>query len=57
MRDHPGDFAQAFRDYEATLRPFIERIQVEAVKTGLEDLVPRTEEAFRARNAKTGPLF
>lgn len=54
MRDHPAHHALAFRDYDARLRPFIEQVQAEAVRTGLETLVPRTEEAIRARNAKTG---
>ena len=57
MRDHPGDLGRAFQAYNEGLRPFIEQIQAEAVRTGLETLVPRTEEAIRARNAKTGPEF
>jgi 2-polyprenyl-6-methoxyphenol hydroxylase-like FAD-dependent oxidoreductase len=52
MRAHPDDLAQAFAEYDAKLRPFIDEVQAEAVRTGLETLVPRTEEAIRARNAK-----
>jgi len=57
LRDHPGDLELAFRDYNQKFRPFIERVQAEAVRTGLETLVPRTEEAIRRRNAQTGPSF
>lgn len=57
MRARGGDFEQAFRDYDEKFRPFIDGIQAEAVRTGLETLVPRTEEAIRARNAQTGSRF
>jgi 2-polyprenyl-6-methoxyphenol hydroxylase-like FAD-dependent oxidoreductase len=57
MREHPEDFEQAFRVYNEKFRPFINEIQAEAVRTGLETLVPRTEEAIRARNAQTGTAF
>jgi 2-polyprenyl-6-methoxyphenol hydroxylase-like FAD-dependent oxidoreductase len=57
MREHPHDFERAFRDYEEKLRPFIDEVQAEAVRTGLESLCPRTEEAIRARNAQTGSAF
>jgi len=57
MRDRGGDFEQAFRDYDARFRPFIEEIQAEVVRTGLEMLVPTTAEAIRARNSQTGNLF
>jgi 2-polyprenyl-6-methoxyphenol hydroxylase-like FAD-dependent oxidoreductase len=57
MRDHPDDLPRAFRDYDQRFRPFIEEIQAEAVRTGVESLVPRTREAIRARNAKTGSDF
>jgi 2-polyprenyl-6-methoxyphenol hydroxylase-like FAD-dependent oxidoreductase len=53
MRDHPGDFQRAFQDYNLKFRPFIDEVQAEAVKSGLEMLVPRTEEAIRARYAAT----
>jgi 2-polyprenyl-6-methoxyphenol hydroxylase-like FAD-dependent oxidoreductase len=57
LRAHPGDYARAFQEYEAQLRPYMEEVQAEAVRTGLETLVPRTEEAIRARNAKTDAEF
>jgi 2-polyprenyl-6-methoxyphenol hydroxylase-like FAD-dependent oxidoreductase len=57
MREHAGDFEPAFRDYNEKFRPFIDEVQAEAVRTGLETLVPRTEEAIRARNAQTGSMF
>lgn len=57
MHRRDGDFAQAFSDYNERFRPFIEQVQAEAVRVGLETLVPRTEEAIRARNAKTGADF
>lgn len=56
MRDH-DDFERAFRAYDERLRPFIDAVQAEAVRTGLETLVPRTEEAIRARNAQTDSSF
>jgi len=57
MREHAGDFGRAFRAYNEKFRPFIDAVQAEAVRTGLETLVPRTEEAIRARNAKTASAF
>lgn len=57
MRNRDGDFELAFRDYNEQFRPFIDEIQAEAVRVGLEVLVPRTEAAIRARNAKTSAGF
>jgi hypothetical protein len=57
MRDGGGDFELEFRDYNEKFRPFIDEVQAEAVRTGLESLVPRTEEAIRARNARTDAMF
>jgi 2-polyprenyl-6-methoxyphenol hydroxylase-like FAD-dependent oxidoreductase len=57
MREHDGDFELAFRAYDERFRPFIEEVQAEAVRTGLETLVPRTEEAIRARNARSEDAF
>lgn len=51
MREHQGDLALAFRDYNERFRPFIESVQAEAVRVGLEVLVPKTEAAIRARNS------
>jgi 2-polyprenyl-6-methoxyphenol hydroxylase-like FAD-dependent oxidoreductase len=57
IRDHDGDLARAFRAYDERFRPFLEQVQAEAVRFGLESFVPRTEDAIRARNAKTGADF
>ena len=57
MRAHPSDHERAFRAYDQSLRPFVEEVQDEAVRVGLETLVPRTEEAIRARNAMTNAGF
>jgi 2-polyprenyl-6-methoxyphenol hydroxylase-like FAD-dependent oxidoreductase len=57
MRDHGRNFEFAFRAYNERFRPFIEQVQAEAVRTGLETLVPMTEEAIRARNAQTNSSF
>lgn len=57
MRVHEGDHERAFAAYETGFRPFVEEVQAEAVRTGLESLVPRTEEAIRARNARTDDAF
>ena len=51
MRAYGDDFAAAFRAYDTALRPFIDEIQAQAVRFGLEMFVPRTEEAIRARYA------
>ena len=57
MKTADGDYAQAFRAYEKSFRPFVEQVQADAVRFGLETLVPRTEEAIRERNSKTGAAF
>lgn len=57
LRDHDGDFELAFRDYDRRFRPFIDEVQADAVRVGLEALVPMTEEAIRARNAHTSASF
>lgn len=57
LRDAAGDPALAFRLYDQRFRPFIDQVQAEAVRFGLESLVPRTAEAIRARNAKAGSDF
>lgn len=51
------DYALAFADYDKRLRPFVDEVQAEAVRMGVETLVPRTEGAIRRRNAKTGNEF
>ncbi len=57
MQRRDGDFELAFRDYDEQFRPFIDEVQAEVVRVGLEVLVPRTEEAIRARNARTNAGF
>lgn len=57
LSSHPDDFARAFTQYETSLRPYIEEVQAQAVRFGLEALVPRTEEAIRKRNALEGEIF
>lgn len=52
MQQHPDDIASAFREYDERLRPFIEEVQVRAVKFGAETFVPRTNEAIRMRNER-----
>ncbi len=51
FQKYPGNFELAFQEYDATFRPFIDEVQAEAVRFGLEGLCPRTEEAIRKRNA------
>ncbi|WP_345950053.1 FAD-dependent monooxygenase [Mucilaginibacter sp. PAMB04274] len=50
FQKHKGDFESAFQEYNKSFRPFIEEVQAEAVRVGLESLVPETEEAIRKRN-------
>lgn len=52
-----GDYASAFRHYDANFRPFIEAVQAEAVRTARESLIPRTDAAIRARNERTDAGF
>lgn len=49
---HQGRHEDAFRDYHARLRPFIDEVQKQAIDFGLEMLVPRTQEAINQRNAQ-----
>lgn len=57
MQASAGDDALAFRLYDKNFRPYIEEVQDQAVRVGLEMLIPRTEEAIRERNAKTDAGF
>jgi 2-polyprenyl-6-methoxyphenol hydroxylase-like FAD-dependent oxidoreductase len=50
FQKHNGNFELAFQDYNEDFRPFIEEVQAEAVRMGLESLVPRSEEAILKRN-------
>lgn len=54
FQKHPSNFEAAFQEYNNSLRPFIERVQAQAVEFGLEMFVPRSEEAIRRRNAQFG---
>lgn len=47
-----GDFELAFQEYNKSFRPFIEEVQANAVKFGVEFLIPRTEEAIKERNSQ-----
>jgi 2-polyprenyl-6-methoxyphenol hydroxylase-like FAD-dependent oxidoreductase len=57
MRAAKSNHALAFRNYAESFRPFIEEVQADAVRVGLETLVPRTEEAIRERNSRTDGGF
>ncbi|MBI3223473.1 MAG: FAD-dependent monooxygenase [Mycolicibacterium cosmeticum] len=57
MRGYGTDYERAFRDYEERLRPLVDEIQTAAVTFGLESLVPMTQEAIDARNARVGNAF
>lgn len=47
---HPTNVALAFAEYNTSFRPYLEQVQAEAVRFGLEGICPRTEEAIRKRN-------
>jgi 2-polyprenyl-6-methoxyphenol hydroxylase-like FAD-dependent oxidoreductase len=47
-----GDFELAFREYNESFRPFLEEVQANAAKFGVEFLIPRTVEAIRRRNTQ-----
>ncbi|MET0703841.1 MAG: FAD-dependent monooxygenase [Mycobacterium sp.] len=57
MHQHPGNHELAFAAYDNAFRPFIDDVQDEAVRFGLESLVPLTQEAIDARNARSGASF
>ncbi len=50
FRKHNGRYEPAFREYNESLRAYIEDVQANAKKFGLEMLFPRTEAAIRERN-------
>jgi 2-polyprenyl-6-methoxyphenol hydroxylase-like FAD-dependent oxidoreductase len=52
FQKHPDNFEAAFQEYNDSLRPFIEKVQAEAIEFGLDTFAPRSEEAIRARNAR-----
>ena len=51
FQKHPESFEAAFREYNDSLRPFVEDVQAQAVNFGLEMFVPRSEDALQRRNA------
>lgn len=48
---HPSNVAMAFREYNESLRPFVEQVQADAIDFGLDMFAPRTAEAIQDRNA------
>jgi 2-polyprenyl-6-methoxyphenol hydroxylase-like FAD-dependent oxidoreductase len=52
LQKHNGNYESAFRDYNKSLRPFIEEVQAEAEFNIRQNFIPRTEEAIRKRNTK-----
>lgn len=47
-----GNYELAFELYNKYFRPFIEEVQANAVKFGVEMLIPRSEEAIKKRNTQ-----
>lgn len=47
---HDGNVDAALQAYDESLRPFVEKVQADAVDFGLEMFAPRTDEAIFARN-------
>jgi 2-polyprenyl-6-methoxyphenol hydroxylase-like FAD-dependent oxidoreductase len=54
LAKHPADFDAAFQEYNDSLRPFVEDVQVQAVNFGLEMFVPSSAEALQKRNSLFG---
>ena len=52
IQKHNGNYELAFQDYNNNFRPFIEEVQADAVRTGLEMLILKTEEAIHKRNTQ-----
>jgi 2-polyprenyl-6-methoxyphenol hydroxylase-like FAD-dependent oxidoreductase len=50
LSKHPDNRTAAFREYEQSLRPFVEDVQATAVNMLHHYLIPPTEEAIRERN-------
>jgi 2-polyprenyl-6-methoxyphenol hydroxylase-like FAD-dependent oxidoreductase len=51
LENQPGDLESAYREYEAHQRPYVQRAQ-ESAGTGGDLIVPATQEALDARNAR-----
>lgn len=52
FQKYPGDCKAALREYDDSLRPFVEEVQAHAVDFGLKMFVPTSEEELRLRNAQ-----
>ncbi|WP_316828988.1 FAD-dependent monooxygenase [Pedobacter miscanthi] len=50
FQKYPNNFELAFKVYNENFRPYIEEVQSNAVKFGIEMLLPRTAEAISQRN-------
>ena len=49
---HADNFAEAFQEYDRSLRPIVEEIQANAVDFGMKMFLPRSEEEIGQRNAQ-----
>jgi 2-polyprenyl-6-methoxyphenol hydroxylase-like FAD-dependent oxidoreductase len=52
FQKYPDDVALAFQEYNTRFRPFVEGLQAQVVESGLNILVPKSEEAILKRNAE-----
>ena len=52
FQKHPGDFAQAFQEYDHSFRPMVEEIQTNAIEFGMKMFLPVSEEEIDQRNAQ-----
>jgi 2-polyprenyl-6-methoxyphenol hydroxylase-like FAD-dependent oxidoreductase len=53
---HGNDVAAAFRDYDESLRPFVDAVQMQAVTFGLAMFAPKTEADIIERNRRLSEL-
>jgi 2-polyprenyl-6-methoxyphenol hydroxylase-like FAD-dependent oxidoreductase len=51
-----GNSELAFQDYNRNLRPFVEEVQDNAIRFGMDTLFPKTEEAILQRNRHLQPF-
>jgi 2-polyprenyl-6-methoxyphenol hydroxylase-like FAD-dependent oxidoreductase len=52
FQKHPGNFAEAFEEYDRSLRPIVEEVQTNAVEIGMKMFLPTSEEEIFQRNAQ-----
>ena len=52
FQKYPDDFAQAFQEYDHSLRPIVEGIQANAIEFGMKMFLPASEEEIDQRNAQ-----